>query len=372
MRKYSRGWSRTLSGYAWIWTFALVAMLMLQIASFTSEASAKGGPKNTPFDFSLSVNPSSGSVGKGNNISTTATISLVSGSTEPVYFSCSDLPSGVSCSFSQPSCSPTCSSTLTIYTSSTTNTGSYLMNILAASGDNTKSQPYNLTVVNTLLISMFTPTLPSDVKAVLDRQLSTQDYAANFRTSMLSNYPNQHKILISNCVTCDSTTSINAAINNAKSSSFPIEYVAYDNEPKNGALSTPTIEVNDPVYYTNQAAALVHNAGLKFGATPSRDLLLAEYKGVDWTQVDLLVIQAQRITTSVARFNDLVIPVATHVKSINPNTLIFVQVNPDLDNNTNIVNVIKGVMDLIDGVSIVCNSCSSTALDDLITRLKSL
>ncbi len=358
--------------YTWICTVGLVIMMVFQIASFTSEVSAKGGPKNTPFDFSLSVNPSSGSIGKGNNISTTATISLVSGSTKPVYFSCSDLPSGVSCSFSQPSCSPTCASTLTIYTSSITNPGSYLISISAASVDNTKSQTYNLTVVNTLLISMFTPSLPSDVKTVLDRQLGTQDYGASFRTGMLSNYPNQHKVLLSNCVTCDSTTSINAAINNAKSSSFPIEYVAYDNEPKNGALSTPTIEVNDPVYYTNQAAVLVHNAGIKFGAAPSRGLLLAEYNGVDWKQVDLLIIQAQRVTTSVSRFNDLVIPVATHVQSINPNTLLFVQVNPDLDNNTNIVNVLKGVRGLIDGVSIVCNSCSSTTLDDLITQLKSL
>jgi hypothetical protein len=75
----------------------------------------------------------------------------------PITFSCSNLPPGVSCSFSPPSCSvfnitqpfpeiPICTSLLTISTSPTTPQGFYTITILATSGNLTRTAPYILSI----------------------------------------------------------------------------------------------------------------------------------------------------------------------------------------------------------------------------------
>ena len=100
------------------------------------------------FDFSLSVNPSSGNVAQGESTTTTVTATLVSGTTKPVSFDCpAGLPSGASCSFSPTSCNPTCTSTLTISTSPTTPTGTHSITVRGTGGGITRSAPYTLTVL---------------------------------------------------------------------------------------------------------------------------------------------------------------------------------------------------------------------------------
>src|SRR5439155_8240075 len=71
------------------------------------------------FDFSLS-NGSDRSVTRGSSVTNTITATLVSGTSQPVAFSASGLPTGASASFSAPSCTPTCSTTLTLTTSTRT------------------------------------------------------------------------------------------------------------------------------------------------------------------------------------------------------------------------------------------------------------
>ncbi len=99
-----------------------------------------------PFDFSLSVNPTSGSVTQGNSTTTSVTATLTSGTTQPVSFSYSGLPSGATASFSPVSCNPTCSSTLTITTSSTTPVGTYPITVTGTGGGQTKTTTFTLTV----------------------------------------------------------------------------------------------------------------------------------------------------------------------------------------------------------------------------------
>lgn len=100
-----------------------------------------------PFDFSLSLNPVSGSVVRGGSTITTTTVILTSGTTQPVSFSCSNLPANVYCgSFSPASCYPTCSSTLTIITSNTTSASTYGILVTGTSGNKTHGAIYNLTV----------------------------------------------------------------------------------------------------------------------------------------------------------------------------------------------------------------------------------
>jgi hypothetical protein len=99
-----------------------------------------------PFDFSVSVFPSSGSTTQGGSVTTTTTATLTSGSSQSVSFSCSNLPSGTSCSFNPTSCNPTCSSTLTISTASTTPTGTYSITVIGTGGGLTRTTTYSLTV----------------------------------------------------------------------------------------------------------------------------------------------------------------------------------------------------------------------------------
>jgi hypothetical protein len=98
------------------------------------------------FNFSLSVNPTSGSVNQGGSVSAAVTATLTAPPTQSVSFSCSGLPTGASCSFSPTSCSPTCNSTMNITTLSTTPTGTYTTTITGTGGGLTRTTNYSLTV----------------------------------------------------------------------------------------------------------------------------------------------------------------------------------------------------------------------------------
>lgn len=99
------------------------------------------------FDFGISLSSGSASVVQGQSASTTASTTLTSGTTQPVSFSCSGLPSGSSCGFSQNSCSPTCTSAVTI-SSGTASTGTYTVNVAGSSGSSTKMSPMKLTITS--------------------------------------------------------------------------------------------------------------------------------------------------------------------------------------------------------------------------------
>lgn len=99
-----------------------------------------------PFDFSLSISPSSGSVVPGDSVSATATATLVSGSTHDVLYSCSDLPSEATCTFTPPACSPTCTSSVLIATSPSTPEGTYALTIHATDGTISRTAGFTLTI----------------------------------------------------------------------------------------------------------------------------------------------------------------------------------------------------------------------------------
>ncbi len=97
------------------------------------------------FNFSL-ANSMNLSATQGSSATNTITASLVSGSPEPVSFSASGLPSGASASFSQKTCSPTCSSLLTIVTAASTPAGSYTITVIGAGGGVTRTTNFALAV----------------------------------------------------------------------------------------------------------------------------------------------------------------------------------------------------------------------------------
>lgn len=103
-----------------------------------------------PFDFSISVDPDSGSAIQGDSTSpSTVTATLTSGTSQAVSFYVgSGLPSGASDSFNPSGCNPTCSSFMTISTSATTPVGTYQLTVCGTTGTITRCYSYyELTVI---------------------------------------------------------------------------------------------------------------------------------------------------------------------------------------------------------------------------------
>ncbi|MGH7833371.1 MAG: DUF6298 domain-containing protein [Candidatus Binatia bacterium] len=96
-------------------------------------------------DFVLS-NPDSISVTEGATATTNITASLVSETAGPVVFSAAGLPEGASALFSQDSCTPSCSTVLTIRTAPTTPRGVFTVMVEGASADRVKAATVTLHV----------------------------------------------------------------------------------------------------------------------------------------------------------------------------------------------------------------------------------
>jgi hypothetical protein len=103
-------------------------------------------PPPPSFDFSVSVSPSSGYVLPGGSVSATAAATLVSSATRNVQLSCANLPSGAICTFTPPSCNPSCTANLVLATSSSTPGGTYSVGVQATNGTITRSSTFTLTV----------------------------------------------------------------------------------------------------------------------------------------------------------------------------------------------------------------------------------
>lgn len=108
-----------------------------QLAAFSAPGS---------FDFSVSLNPTSGSVVRGSSATSTVTVSLVSGNPASTSLTASVTGTGVTVGVNPTSGNPTYTSTLTITTTSSTPTGSYTVTVTGTSGTLTHSATYALTV----------------------------------------------------------------------------------------------------------------------------------------------------------------------------------------------------------------------------------
>ena len=102
-------------------------------------------------DFSISVNPTSGTVTQGGSTTTTVSVSSIAGFAESVSLSASGLPSGASVAFSPLSGTPSFTSALTISTASTTLPGTYTITLTGTGGGKTHSTTYTLTVTEAVV-----------------------------------------------------------------------------------------------------------------------------------------------------------------------------------------------------------------------------
>jgi parallel beta-helix repeat protein len=113
-------------------------------SSASAEASASFTIIQT-FNFSL-ANSGNKSVVAASSVTNSLTTALVSGTTQSVAFSVSGLPAGAVGSFSTPSCSPACSSTLTVNTTASTPAGTSNVTVTATGGGIAKTSTFVLTV----------------------------------------------------------------------------------------------------------------------------------------------------------------------------------------------------------------------------------
>ncbi|TSC70578.1 MAG: hypothetical protein CEO12_299 [Parcubacteria group bacterium Gr01-1014_46] len=97
-----------------------------------------------PIDFSLSSSPSTVKVMQAKSVTNTVTATLVSGTSGAVSFSASGLPTDATASFSPTSCSPTCTTTLTIDSLSSTPVGNSTITVTGTAGTVTRTSTFTL------------------------------------------------------------------------------------------------------------------------------------------------------------------------------------------------------------------------------------
>ena len=88
----------------------------------------------TPFDYSMSSNPTNGSVAQARSVTSTITSTLVSGNSQTVTLTASNCPSGASCNLNTSSGTPTFAALLTVTAGASTPVGTYTINV-SGSGD---------------------------------------------------------------------------------------------------------------------------------------------------------------------------------------------------------------------------------------------
>ena len=117
--------------------------------SFTTAATPPPPPPPPPpaaFTFWLSGSTSSLSTTPGHSVTDNVTVNRLTGTAQTVVMSASGLPAGVSAIFTQPSCTATCTTVLTLSASTVAPAGTYAITVNGSSGQTTASCGYTLTI----------------------------------------------------------------------------------------------------------------------------------------------------------------------------------------------------------------------------------
>ena len=124
--------------------------------TFTLTVTAAPGASPTSFDFSL-ANGGTMTLAPARSGVTMITATRVNGTAQPISFSATGFPTGVTSSFAQGTCAPTCYSPLSMTTSASVPAGNYPITVTARSEGLSRSTTFTLAV--TALPPVATPTL---------------------------------------------------------------------------------------------------------------------------------------------------------------------------------------------------------------------
>ncbi|MBB5957466.1 Zn-dependent metalloprotease [Saccharothrix tamanrassetensis] len=115
-------------------------------ASHSATYTLRVGGEPPANDFSVALNPTSGTVQAGSSATSTVSTTTTAGSPHKVHFAASGLPTGATATFTPLSVESGESSTLTIATAATTPEGTYTITVTATGTDTSHTATYTLTV----------------------------------------------------------------------------------------------------------------------------------------------------------------------------------------------------------------------------------
>jgi len=132
----------------------------------------------------------------------------------------------------------------------------------------------------------------------------------------------------------------------------------------------PAGELENISSLISQASDLIHAEGLEMMVGSSRPTLKQFWNTADWTGVDIFLMPLQKVA-GTPDYQILGERYAGHVRAMSPNTTIYANVNLEYATQETIVSEIQQLREkgLIDGVSILCMSCSAQEYSNLMTAL---
>ena len=157
-------------------TYTFVLVGYAQGVTHQATASLTVVPKAPAFDFSVSVSPSSQTLGIGQTTSYSVAVNLAGGSASTVALSLSGLPSGVTYSFAPQTGTPSFSSTLALNAGSASSKGTYTITITATGGGMSKTTTATLIVADA---PDFTITVSPTTTSVKQGQKTTFNVAVS-------------------------------------------------------------------------------------------------------------------------------------------------------------------------------------------------
>lgn len=145
---------------------------------------------------------------------------------------------------------------------------------------------------------------------------------------------------------------------------------------------TPESERVDPLLSISRGAGIVHEAGFSYGITPDAEMLIDNYKRINWSEIDFLGMQLQRFSQNIEEYSSLANEVASFAKCKNPNIEIFTQLSFRLTDANDMINIIDNVHDIVDGFIIAYDTntradscisgCSPSQLNSVLNRINEL
>ncbi|HJU33527.1 MAG TPA: hypothetical protein VJ695_00240 [Nitrososphaera sp.] len=160
---------------------------------------------------------------------------------------------------------------------------------------------------------------------------------------------------------------------------YDLDVIAYDIEQWE---RTPESERIDPLLSISRGADVVHEAGYRFGITPDAEMLLANYKKINWTEIDFLGMQLQRFSENTQEYSSLANEIASFARCKNPNIEIFTQLSFRFTDASDMIKVVERVKDTVDGFIIAYDTnnradscisgCSPRQLNQVLNRINEL
>jgi hypothetical protein len=145
---------------------------------------------------------------------------------------------------------------------------------------------------------------------------------------------------------------------------------------------TPESERMDPLLSISRGAGIVHEAGFSYGITPDAEMLIDNYKRINWSEIDFLGMQLQRFSQNIEEYFSLANEIASFAKCKNPNIEIFTQLSFRLTDANDMINIIDNVHDIVDGFIIAYDTntrgdscisgCSPSQLNSVLDRINEL